>query len=85
MTLILHLAIAFSSIIFTTYILFRPSRAGLRVSWGLIAATLLSGTYLVVSTHSGMLSACVSGLLYATLAATGTITAAKRLEQAHNK
>lgn len=64
MIVLLHVLIAFSSIAFTTYLYFRPSRRGFYAAYGLVATTLASGTYLVLSTHSPLLSACTSGLLY---------------------
>ncbi len=79
MVLVTHIVIALASIGYTTYLYFRPSRTKLRVSYGLVAATLASGTYLVVSTHSPLLSSCVSGLLYLAAVATGMALSARKL------
>lgn len=62
--LILHIAIALFSVGFSTYLYFSPSRVKLRVSYGLVAATVASGTYLVVVSQAAMLRTCMTGLLY---------------------
>lgn len=64
MIILLHVIMAFSSVICTTYLHAQPSRRKLYASYGLIVATLVSGTYLVISTHSPLLSSCVTGLVY---------------------
>ena len=64
MIVLLHVLIALGSIAFTTYLYFRPSKGRFYASYGLIGATLASGTYLVISTHAPLLSACMTGLLY---------------------
>jgi hypothetical protein len=64
MLLLSHIIIALASVVYASYLILRPSKTGLRVSYGLVAATLASGTYLVVSTGAPMLSSCMSGLFY---------------------
>lgn len=64
MIVLLHVLIALTSITYATYVYFRPSKQRLYAGYGLVAATLLSGTYLALSTHAALLSACTSGLLY---------------------
>lgn len=79
MSLILHLTIALSSIAYATYVLLSPSRSRLAVSWSLVALTLASGTYLVVSTHAPMLQSCMSGLLYTGFVSLGLFSAWRKL------
>lgn len=79
MPLIIHIIIALSSIIYTTHVYFQPSRQKLYGSYVLIAATLGSGAYLVISTHSSLLSSCVSGLVYLGIALSGTFFAYRKL------
>ncbi len=79
MTLVLHILIALSSLAYTTYLFFTPSRAKLRLSYGLVAATLASGTYLVVSTHTAILQSCLTGLLYLGLDSLGILSARRKL------
>jgi hypothetical protein len=64
MILLTHIVIALSSLIFTTVAFFTPSETKLRISYGFIAATIGSGTLLVVSMPSHLVSACYSGLTY---------------------
>lgn len=64
MILLLHIIIALASVAFAAYGFFIPSVLKLRISYGLIAATLASGTYLVWTTPSHMLQACMAGLFY---------------------
>jgi hypothetical protein len=64
MFVLIHVAIALLSMVSATSALIRPTNAKLRASYRLVAATFISGTYLVVSTHSNLLSACIAGLTY---------------------
>ncbi len=64
MILLTHIVIALSSLIFTTVAFFTPSETKLRISYGFIAATIGSGTLLVISMPSHLVSACYSGLTY---------------------
>jgi hypothetical protein len=66
MILLLHIAIALASIGCATYALLRPSQKRLRINYGLMAGTIISGTYLVISTSVNILHTCLSGLLYVT-------------------
>lgn len=79
MILLAHICIALASIVYTTYLYIQPSRTKLRVSSGLLVATLASGTYLVISTHSPLLSSCLSGLLYLAVVATGIALSVRKL------
>jgi hypothetical protein len=56
--------VALTSIAYSAFVFLSPSKTRLQVSYGLVAATLASGTYLVLSTHSPMLQACMMGLIY---------------------
>lgn len=64
MVLLAHVIIALSSIIFSTWLLFRPSRIKYIIDVVLIVSTLISGTYLVVISHSPLLPSCEAGLTY---------------------
>ncbi|MBX4197434.1 hypothetical protein KW801_02665 [Candidatus Saccharibacteria bacterium] len=64
MLLVAHIIIALGSIAASTASLIAPSLNRLRLSYGLVAATLASGTYLVISTHAQILSSCITGLAY---------------------
>jgi hypothetical protein len=79
MTLLLHIIIALSSVALTTITFIAPSRAKLRISYGLIGATLVSGAYLVLTSSAHMLQACVTGLLYVAFMTVGVIAARRKL------
>lgn len=85
MIVLMHVMIALLGIISSTHAFFRPSNIGLRISYMLIASTLISGTYLVVSTHSPLLQACTSGLVYSAVVSLGIIPARKKLAVKYNQ
>ncbi len=64
MMLALHISVAFASLAFSTYLVFAPSREKLKISYGLVSATLASGTILVLANLSHLVAACISGLIY---------------------
>jgi hypothetical protein len=64
MLILLHVIIALTSIGFSTYLFFSPSKTGFYTAYSLIGGTLASGTYLVVSTHQPLLPSCIAGLAY---------------------
>ncbi len=78
MMLLFHILIAFSSILASGLAYIRPSQKRLNISYGLVAATLATGTYLVVSAPAHLATACVSGLMY--LGVVGTAIVAARLK-----
>lgn len=64
MTILLHVTAALLSLGLATSAFFAPSKLKLRTSWALAAATLASGTYLVVSTGTPVLQTCLTGIAY---------------------
>ncbi|HSX44083.1 MAG TPA: hypothetical protein VLE69_02185 [Candidatus Saccharimonadales bacterium] len=78
MLLITHLFIAFSSLVFTTYLYFSPSKAKFNVAYGLVGGTIVSGTALVITTHSPLLSSCVTGLVYLGIATFGIVASQRK-------
>ncbi len=85
MLIVLHVLIAISSIVFAGYTFLLPSSKKLQVSYGLTALTLLSGTYLVLSTHAAMLQACMTGLIYLAIVLAETFAARTRLAKVTNR
>jgi len=81
MLVLSHVVIALSSVFFAAYSLFSPSQNKLKVSYGLTTATLATGTYLVISTHSPLLQSCTTGLAY--LAIIFSLIAVTRRRLAH--
>lgn len=62
--LITHIIIALGSLLFATYMAVSPSKAKFNVSYAMVLATILSGSYLVVAESANLLHTCVSGLAY---------------------
>jgi hypothetical protein len=85
MIILLHVVVALASLAYSTYLFFRPSQAGLRTSYVLVAATLISGTYLVWSTHSPMLQSCVAGVAYLGIVSFGLAGAHMKLAAAKHR
>ena len=85
MVLLVHLVLALTSVVWATVVLIAPSRFRLRISYALVALTLTSGTYLVVSTHAPMLQSCMSGLFYTGFVSLGLAAAHRKLAAQHNK
>lgn len=81
MILLIHIAIALSSVAYTTYLFFRPSQSKLNVTYGLVGLTLASGTYLTFLNPSHLASACTSGLMYIGVILVGVIAAKHKLAQ----
>lgn len=81
MILLLHIAIALSSIAHTTLLLLSPSKNKLIVSYVLVAATLASGVYLTVANPAQMLRTCMVGLAYASVVTAGIMIAQSKLRR----
>lgn len=79
MILLIHIIIALSSIVLTTIYGIAPSKTKARISYGLVGLTLVTGTYLVVRTHSPLLSSCMTGLAYLVVAFAGIGVGAYRM------
>jgi hypothetical protein len=67
MIILVHVLIALSSIALASYTFFKPSTQKLIVSYGLMVATVGTGTYLLVALQADMLRTCLSGLFYLTI------------------
>ena len=79
MAIFIHVIIALASIVYTTYVFIIPSESKLKFSYGLIAATFISGTYLVVSKQAHLLSTCETGLVYLGVMSAAIVAARYRL------
>lgn len=73
MVILIHVLIALASIGVASVTYFKPSMKLLATSYGLIVATVASGTYLVVVAQASILHACLSGLFYVTVVSIVTI------------
>ena len=61
-----------------------PSKAKLNVAYTLMASTLVSGTILVISSKSALLSACVTGLIYTSIVSVGIFAARHKLNTSNS-
>ena len=85
MAVLLHVSIALTSILFTIISYFSPSKAKLWISYSLVGLTLVSGTYLVVSTHANLVSACITGVIYLAIVSFALILAHRKLATENTK
>jgi hypothetical protein len=85
MFVLLHVTIALLSMFSATSTLIKPTRSKLRASYRLVGATFISGTYLVISTHSNLFSACEAGLVYLSVVSSGLFAANHRLAAISDK
>lgn len=79
MLLVLHIIIALSGLASATLAVFRPSQDKLSLSYGLVAATIASGTALVIVYHAQILSSCITGLVYIGVSLSLIMSAQRRL------
>lgn len=79
MIFLLHIAIAVSSVAFAGLTLASPSKKKINYSYGLVALTLTSGTWLVVSSGAHILQACITGLIYVSIVIAGIHLAQQKL------
>jgi len=64
MILLTHIIIAVSSVLYTAFILISPTKKKIQLSGWMVAATIASGTVLVISTNANLVQSCITGLLY---------------------
>ena len=83
MIIVLHVGLAIGSLLYSTFVFFRPTWFGLRLSYGLIGAALASGTYLVFTTHAPLTQACLNGVAYMGATFSATLTARYKLVHSH--
>ncbi len=81
MILPLHILIALSSVIYSTYTFASPTRARLNVSYLLIALTVITGTYLTIMHPAHLTETCITGIIYISIVSAFTGSAAYKLAQ----
>ena len=79
--LLIHIAIALSSIVISSIVFFMPSIKKLAVSYGFVVATVASGTALLIANPSSILHTCLSGLFYITVVSLVTIATHVRIRR----
>jgi hypothetical protein len=85
MVLILHVSIAVISILLASYTLISPSMNKINFSYGTVMGTLVTGTYLVISSGSALLSACITGIIYTSIVTLAIHLAKIRLHSRSSK
>ena len=79
MILVIHVAVVLASLIYTGFVYFSPSKVKIYGSYALISATLISGGVLTYTTHSPLLSVCLTGLFYLGVVGAGILAAHRKL------
>jgi hypothetical protein len=79
MFILLHVLIALSSVGFTGYTSFFPSKNKITFSYALVALTIGTGTYLIISRPAHMIATCFEGLVYIGVVTIGIIFAQRKL------
>lgn len=64
MILAIHIVIAISSVVLSTYLFVRPSSKTFVASYTLVGATIASGSILVLLDSVSLVHTCISGLSY---------------------
>lgn len=79
MIVLIHVLVALTSIGYTTYVYIRPSTKKFLAAYGLVGATVASGSYLIWTTPSHMIQGCTEGLIYIGIVSVGIIAARVKL------
>jgi hypothetical protein len=64
MFLLIHIIIALSSLAVAGYAYLRPTHTKLHITYAIVAATLITGTILLIQSPGHMTSTCLTGLVY---------------------
>lgn len=81
MIVLIHVLIALASVGLASFTFFKPTINRLAASYGLIIATIGSGTFLILSGPSDMLRSCLTGLVYVTAVTIVTIATHVRVRR----
>jgi hypothetical protein len=84
MLLITHIIIALISVVFATVLLFSPSDFKFKTNYLLLAATLSSGTYMVLDRGSHLVESCAAGLIYLAAVSLAIVLAKRKLVRQAN-
>ncbi|TAL15032.1 hypothetical protein EPN95_00800 [Patescibacteria group bacterium] len=81
MVILIHVIIALTSIVIASVGFLRPSMKKLYISYGFIGATILTGSYLLITVPSHILQSCLTGLFYLTVVSMATVATHVRLRR----
>ena len=79
----MHILVAVLSLITATVLLIAPSVSLLRTTYGLFAATVLSGTYVAVRNGEHLVQTCLTGLAYIAFVSAALLVARRQLAREH--
>jgi hypothetical protein len=82
MIILIHVIVAIASIIMASLALLHPTMKKLIASYGLIIATVASGTFLLVSFPGSILRTCLMGVSYLVVVTVATAATHVRLRKA---
>jgi len=80
--LALHISIALIGVVYTAFLLLKPSQRGIRLAYGFLAGTILSGVVLVIVHPAALTQFCQTGIAYSVLALLGIDGAKYRMAKA---
>lgn len=81
MVLLFHIAVAFVSIAYATYLYIAPAKAKFSISYSLVTLTLASGTYLAILNPSHVAQATLSGLIYISIVFFAIVSARRKFSR----
>jgi hypothetical protein len=85
MILLTHIIIALGSVLYTGFIFVSPSKSKINAAYVLLALTIGTGTYLIISMPAHMLQTCITGLSFVVFMLAGIVAARLRLTKITNK
>jgi len=81
MIIAIHVLIALTSVLLATTVVIRPTTQLLKIHYGFVAATIVTGSYLLVAYPAHLAQSCAVGLVYLGVAATLSIFGQLRLKE----
>jgi len=85
MLIITHIVIALSSIVYSAMLYLKPLKFKFYIAYLLVGLTLVTGTVLVIQTHSSLTHSCFAGLIYLAVVLAGIVPAHYKLSSAKSK
>ena len=79
MFVLLHVSVALLSVVFATVTFIKPSQNKFYFSYVLVAATIITGTLLIIKSPSHMVQSCIMGILYVGVVLSTLVLAKKKL------
>lgn len=77
----MHVLIALTGIGYSVFLFFKPNKRNFNITYSLIGGTFVSGTILVIITHSSLKSSCIAGLAYLAIVLIAIIPARYRYKK----